>query len=83
MQKLMESGAYTRLGFWRDRRGENEIDIIAADELSQTVSYYEVKRQKYRANLEILRAKAAAFRQATKEFKGFQEEFEALGMEEM
>ncbi|MCW4119972.1 DUF234 domain-containing protein [Prevotella copri] len=30
---------------WWDRKGENKIDIIAADELEQKVIFYEVKRQ--------------------------------------
>ncbi len=83
MQRFVESGSYTRLGFWRDRKGENEIDIIAADELSQTVSFCEVKRQKSRISLDILKSKAAVFNHSTAGFKGFQENFVALGMEDM
>ena len=30
---LKESGTYTRLGYWHDRKCENEIDIVAEDEL--------------------------------------------------
>lgn len=36
MEVLRDSGRYTRMGNWYDRKGENEIDIIAADDLSQT-----------------------------------------------
>lgn len=83
MQKFMESGSFTRLGFWRDRKGENEIDIIAADDLSQKAFFYEVKRQKSRAGLEILKSKAEAFKKAAGVFKGFEETFSALGLEDM
>ena len=83
MQKLMESGDFTRLGFWRDRKGENEIDIIAADELSQTVNFYEVKRQKYRINIDVLKSKADVFKHSTSVFKGFVENYTALGIEDM
>lgn len=34
-----------RKSSWWDRKGEYEIDIIAADEIEQTVCFYEVKRQ--------------------------------------
>ena len=41
----MESGEFTRIGRWWDRKGENEIDMIAEDELSDSVIFYEIKRQ--------------------------------------
>ena len=31
--KLIESGAFTHIDSWWDRKGENEIDIIAADDM--------------------------------------------------
>lgn len=31
---LIESKAYTRIGGWWDRKGENEIDIVAENELN-------------------------------------------------
>ena len=34
---LKESGNYTRLGYWHDRKGENEINIIAEDEVETFV----------------------------------------------
>lgn len=35
--KLAESGKWTRIGSWWDRKGENEIDIIAENELNGTM----------------------------------------------
>ena len=32
-------GQFTRIGRWWDRRGENEIDMIAEDELSDSVTF--------------------------------------------
>ena len=29
--KMMESGPYTRIGNWWDKRGENELDLIAVN----------------------------------------------------
>ena len=35
LAKMIESEEYTQIASWWDRKGENEIDIIAADELEQ------------------------------------------------
>ena len=58
---MKESGQYTRIGYWHDRKGENEIDIIAEDELSKTLSFVEVKRQEPNIDHAILRSKADVF----------------------
>lgn len=36
---MIESEEYTHIASWWDRKGENEIDIIAADELEQKVTF--------------------------------------------
>ena len=69
--KMIESEEYTQIASWWDRKGENEIDIIAADELEQKVIFYEVKRQVKDINLGILKDKAEHFFQATGNFKKF------------
>ena len=38
---LKESG----IGYWHDRKGENEIDIVAEDELENKIVFIEVKRK--------------------------------------
>lgn len=58
---MKESGQDTRIGYWHDRKGENEIDIIAEDELSKTLSFVEVKRQEPNIDHAILRSKADVF----------------------
>lgn len=37
--KMIESEEYTQIASWWDRKRENEIDIIAADELEQKVIF--------------------------------------------
>ena len=69
--QLAESGQYTRIGMWHDRRGENEIDIIAADELNKKAEFIEVKRQRRNIDLSILRAKADVFLSTTKKFRNY------------
>lgn len=81
--KMAESEAYTHIASWWDRKGENEIDIIASDELEHTVTFYEVKRQAKDVNLGILKDKAEHFFQATGKFRKFSIEYKGLCMENM
>lgn len=79
----MESGKYTRIGRWWDRRGENEIDMIAEDELSEKAEFFEIKRQKEEISLNVLKQRAEAFLRATHEFQGYSFSYIGLSMSEM
>ena len=68
---LIESTKYTRIGSWWDRKGENEIDIVAENELDQQALFIEVKRNIKNYNPELLNSKIAAFTRATGEFKNY------------
>ena len=80
---VMESGDYTRLGRWWDRKGENEIDMIAEDELSDKAVFYEIKRQKDEISLGLLKQKAEVFLGATHVFKGYEIAYKGLSMDDM
>jgi uncharacterized protein len=80
---MVESGRYTRIASWWDRKGENEIDIIAADELENEVTFYEVKRQARDIQLGVLREKAARFFQTTGMFGKYHIAYKGLSMEDM
>ena len=58
--KVMESGQYTQVGNWWDRKGQNEIDLIAINEFDHTGIIAEVKRNPKKINLQKLAEKAAA-----------------------
>ncbi len=83
LAKMIESEEYTQIASWWDRKGENEIDLIAADELKQKVTFYEVKRQAKDINLGILKDKAEHFFQATGKFKKYDIGYQGLSMEDM
>lgn len=83
LAKMIESEEYTQIASWWDRKGENEIDLIAADELEQKVTFYEVKRQAKDINLGILKDKAEHFFQATGKFKKYDIGYQGLSMEDM
>ena len=81
--QLAESGKYTRIGTWHDRRGENEIDIIAADELNKRVEFIEVKRQRRNIDLSILRAKADIFLDTTKKFGNYDITYRGISLDDI
>ncbi len=80
---MRESGLYTRLGYWHDRKGENEIDIVAEDELEKRVLFVEVKRQAKNIDLSILQHKVAVCMQTLGKYADYQVEVKGLSMEDM
>lgn len=59
--KFLESGRYTKVSGWWDRKGENEIDLVCENELKGTLDFYEVKCDASRVDLSALNLKVAAF----------------------
>ncbi len=80
---LKESGIYTRLGYWHDRKGENEIDIIAEDEVDNKIEFIEIKRQYKNFDREILEAKSQTFLKAVGTFKDYEITYRGLSIEDM
>lgn len=80
---LKESGKYTRLGYWHDRKGENEIDIIAEDEVDNKIEFIEVKRQAKNFDEGLLKNKSELFLKAVGTFKGYTITYRGLSMEDM
>ena len=63
--KLAETGSYTRIGGWWDRKGENEIDLVAENEIKRAATFYEIKRNPNSISMPVLEAKREAFLRAT------------------
>ena len=82
-ESFIESGTWTRLGSWWDRKGENEIDLLAENELDGTYAVCEVKRDKSRIDLERVKAKYGAFVKASGKWKRVNPQFLALSIEDM
>ena len=59
--KFLEERKYTRMDAWWDRKGENEIDLVCEDEVSNRIDFYEIKRDRDRIDLNQLKIKSAAF----------------------
>ncbi len=80
---LIERQAYTRIGGWWDRKGENEIDIVVENELNEEATFFEVKHKAVNIDIEMLKHKVQAFLRATGEFKGYKISYEGLSMDDM
>lgn len=80
---LKESGIYTRLGYWHDRKGENEIDIITEDEVDNKIEFIEIKRQSKNFDRKILEAKSQTFLKAVGTFKDYEITYRELSIEDM
>ena len=80
---LMESKAYTRIGSWWDRKGENEIDIVAENELNNETAFIEVKRKEENFDAELLSEKVDVFSRATGKFKDYTVSQKGLSMTDM
>ena len=80
---MIERQAYTRIGGWWDRKGENEIDIVVENELNDEAAFFEVKRKAGNIDMEVLEHKVAAFLRATGEFKGYKISCKGLSLDDM
>ena len=69
--KLSETGRYTRIGGWWDRKGKNEIDLIAESELDRVATFYEIKRNADSISLPQLESKRDAFLRTSGEYSGW------------
>ena len=82
-KKLSESGEWTRMGSWWDRKGENEIDLIAVDEFGKRILFCEVKRNAAKISAGTLHGKAAVFLRAHANYAAFTPAYRALSLSEM
>lgn len=80
---LIESQSYTQIGSWWNRKGEDEIDIIAIDDLGKKIEFYEVKRQKSEINLSILTEKSRHFLESNGQFNDYEVVLKGLCIEDM
>ena len=58
--KVMETGEFSQVGNWWDRKGENEIDLIAINEFNYQALISEVKRNAKKISMEKLAEKINA-----------------------
>ena len=82
-QKASESGRYTHIGNFWDRKGEHEIDLILANELDKTVKVGEVKRQAKNISPTLLQDKADYFLILHPQLQSYRMELFQLDLQDM
>lgn len=81
--KLAEEKLFTRIDTWWSRKGDDEIDIIAINELTKQAVFYEVKRQAEDINQSLLEHRAETFMIATRQLKKYNISCVGLSMQDM
>lgn len=82
-QKASESGRYTHIGNYWDRKGEHEIDLILANELDKTVKVGEVKRQAKNISPTLQQDKADYFLTLHPQLQSYRMELFQLDLQDM
>ena len=82
-QELRETGVYSAVGSWWDRRGENEIDNVAVNPFDHEILFAEVKHDPDKIDLPALQQKAYAFMAQTKRFRNFKLRFEGRSLQDL
>lgn len=82
-QKLRESQRYTQIGQYWDRKGENEIDIVAVNELDGIADVFEVKKDKKKYDEALLQKKVENMLTACPKLRKYEIRLACLSMEDM
>ena len=77
---LIESKQFSEIGNYWDRKGGNEIDIVALNEMEKNLVFYEVKRNIKRISISLLEKKAEAI---AGKYSNYHIEYKALSMSDM
>lgn len=80
---FVESNKWTRIGSWWDRKDENEIGLIAENELDGTYAVCEIKRDRARIDLDTLKEKYSVFTKVSGKWKRAKPEFLTLSLDDM
>lgn len=79
-EKAMQGGKFTKVGNWWDRKGKDEIDMVALNEFDKTCLVAEIKRNKDRISMKDLQEKAGVL---PSEFSAYQIQMKGLSLEDM
>lgn len=82
-QQLQESGSYTKIGGFWDRKGTTEIDIVALNELSKQLVFAEVKRTAEHIKINVLKEKASLLLAQFPQYADYQIEYQTLSLEDL
>lgn len=80
INKMMLEGNYSSIGTYWEKSNQNEIDIVAINEMEKRLVFAEVKRKPENININELKQKADSL---SKQFKDFEIKYTGLSMAEM
>lgn len=80
IQKYREEGDFTQVGQWWDNKGGNEIDLMAIDSTSRSVTIAEIKNNKAKISLPLLEQKVEKIKSRLLRYR---KQLIALSIEEM
>lgn len=78
--RMWQTGRYTNIGNWWDKKGEQEIDMVALNEFDKTCVIAEIKRNPKKLSQTSLETKAAAL---LSDIKGYSIEYQLLSLEDV
>ncbi|MGE5343531.1 MAG: ATP-binding protein [Candidatus Omnitrophota bacterium] len=78
-QLFADSGLYNRIGSYWDKSGQNEIDLVAINDMEKKIVMAEIKLDKSRIRIGGLKKKSEQLLTA---FPGYEPHFMALGLED-
>lgn len=79
-ERMIGEKAFSEIGTYWEKGNKNEIDIVAVNDLDKTVTFVEIKRNKEKISLDILKEKTKGLQSR---LKGFEVEYIALSLEDM
>lgn len=79
--KVMETEQFTQVGNWWDRKGQNEIDLIAINEFEHSGIVAEIKRNPHKISMTKLQEKIEVLPQ--KDFGEYKLQAMAFSLEDM
>lgn len=79
-EKLINTKQYNKIGSYWERNNQNEIDIVAMNEVEKRVLFAEVKRNQDKINIEKLIEKSQSL---LPKFKGYQIDYQGFSLNDM
>jgi AAA+ ATPase superfamily predicted ATPase len=77
---LIETNQFSDIGNYWNKKGENEIDIIAVNDYERIINFYEVKRNQKRISVSVLKEKS---KEISKKYQDYSIEYIGLSLEDM
>jgi AAA+ ATPase superfamily predicted ATPase len=82
-ERLIEQGQFTEIGSFWDKTGENEIDIVAVNEVKKGAMIIEIKRNEKHIRYNTLKEKAETMINKTGRLKNYTITYQGLSMTDM